>query len=151
MLRTYSPKLYQVIRRIVITHEDTDDVLQNTFLKIWKALPKFKQDSALYSWMYRIATNEALGFLRKRKRNLSLEHLQLVLQDDPYFNGDEAYLKFMAAVEALPQKQKLVFKMKYFDALKYREIAVILGGSEGALKASYFHAVKKIEEIIQSD
>ena len=152
LVRTYSKKLYWVIRRIVLTHEDANDVLQNTFIKVWKALPDFKENSALYSWLYRIATNEALSHLKKKKINYSnnLEKLE-GLKADPYFDGDDAYLEFLAAVESLPEKQRLVFKMKYFEKLKYKEIAEILGGSEGSLKASYFHAVKKIEEIINVD
>lgn len=153
IVRKHSQKLYRVIRKIVLLHEDTDDVLQNTFIKIWKGLPEFKQQSALYSWMYRIAVNEALSFLRqnkKRKDPTDIESLKQ-LKSDPYFNGDETYLLLLAAIEKLPHKQQIVFKLKYFEKLKYSEIANILGGSEGSLKASYFHAVKKIEHLLIND
>ena len=148
MVRSYSKRLYTSIRKILINHQDTDDALQNTFLKIWKALPSFKQDAQLYTWMYRIAVNEALAILRKQKKYSSTDATLAIdsIENEPYFDGDKAYASFLAAIAQLPEKQQLVFKMKYFEELKYNEISSILGGSEGSLKASYHHAVKKIKE-----
>ena len=145
IVRANSEKLYWLIRRIVLTHEDANDVLQNTFIKVWKGLPNFKGNSTLYSWMYRIATNESLSFLKKKQKESSHGSSSLLndLKEDPYFDGDVAYLHFLSAIEELPEKQKLVFKMKYFEELSYKEIAEVQGGSIGSLKASYFHAVKK--------
>lgn len=146
--------LYSVIRKIVLDHDDTDDVLQNTYVKVYRALPNFKGDSKLFTWMYRIATNEALTFIRERaKRNgvRSSEYLDKKVENlraDSYFEGDEIALKLQEAVAKLPEKQQLVFKLKYFEELKYEEIADITGTSVGALKASYFHAVKKIEDYV---
>lgn len=150
MVRTYSKRLYWHIRRLVHTHEDADDVLQNTFIKIWKGLDGFRADAQLYSWMYRIATNEALNHLKKSQlSNANNPDFDInKLTDDPYFNGDEAYKLFISAVEKLPEKQKLVFNLKYFEQLTYAEMIELLGGSEGSLKASYHHAVKKIKEFI---
>lgn len=153
IVRQYSEKLYWHIRRMVLNHEDADDVLQNTFIKVWKGLPKFKGNSALYTWMFRIANNEALNFIKanKKHRNTKSEFDVNWIKDDPYFDGDEAYLLFLNAVETLPTKQKTVFNLKYFEELKYDEISDILGTSIGALKASYHHAVKKIELILKSN
>lgn len=148
--------LYSVIRKIVLDHDDTDDVLQNTFVKIYRALPSFKGESKLFTWMYRIATNEALSFIRERaKRNgiRSSEYLDKKVENlraDSYFEGDEIALKLQKAVAALPEKQRLVFQLKYFEDLKYEEIADITGTTVGALKASYHHAVKKIEQLISN-
>lgn len=152
IVRKHSQKLYWVIRRIVLLHEDADDVLQNTFIKVWRALPSFNKNSTLYTWMYRIAVNEALSFIKKNKKRKNSTGLNALkqLESDPDFNGDKAYLEFLKAIDTLPQKQQVVFKLKYFEELKYSEIAEILGGTEGSLKASYFHAVKKIEKLITS-
>ena len=153
----YKERLYWHIRNMVKDHEDSDDILQNTFIKVFKNIEGFKGDSQLYSWMYRIATNESITFLNnKAKRiHLSSEELQnnLIekLESDVYFEGDEIQLKLQKAIAILPEKQQLVFNMKYFQELKYREIAAILGTSEGALKASYHIAVKKIEEYLKMD
>ena len=148
IVRKYSERLYWQIRRIVLVHEDSNDVLQNTFIKVWKGLAKFRQDANLYTWMYRIATNEALNFIKKEKKQVQVDESVLTnsLKQDPYFNGDEAYEKFLLAIRKLPEKQQLVFNLKYFDELKYKDIAELIGGTEGSLKASYFHAVKKIEK-----
>jgi RNA polymerase sigma-70 factor (ECF subfamily) len=153
MVRNYSQRLYWHIRRLVHVHEDADDVLQNTFIKIWKGLPSFKRESALFSWMYRIATNEAINFIKanKKHQNNLKEFNAEWIKDDPYFDGDEAYILFMKAVNQLPEKQKLVFNMKYFQDLKYSEISEILGNSEGGLKASYHHATKKIESFLKDN
>ena len=151
LLNTYQKPLYFHIRNIVLNHDDADDVLQNTFLKIFQYLKNFKGDSKLFSWMYRIATNEALTFLKqKAQRNkVSVEELNSKIIDnlsaDSYFDGDEIQIKLHKAIALLPTKQQLVFKMKYFEELKYEEIASILDTSVGALKASYHHASKKIE------
>lgn len=153
----YQERLYWHIRKMVMVHEDTDDVLQETFLKVWKSLEGFREDSSLFTWLYRIATNETLAFLKKKKRRylLPINDVQSTLtdslHDDAYFNGDDAQLKLQKAVLALPEKQQLVFNMKYYDDMKYEEISGILNVSVGSLKASYHHAVKKIEKLITSD
>ncbi len=151
LMGLYKERLYWHIRKIVIIHDDADDVLQNTFIKIFKNIGKFKGDSKLYSWMYRIATNESITHLNKKANlnridNETLQN-QLVenLEADVYFDGDEIQLKLQKALATLPQKQQLVFNMKYFDNMKYDDISEILGTSVGALKASYHHARKKIE------
>ncbi|WP_335964496.1 RNA polymerase sigma factor [Galbibacter sp. PAP.153] len=155
LVNRYKERLYWHIRRIVLNHDDTDDVLQNTFIKIYKNIQGFKEDSALYTWMYRIATNEALTFLKKRANELktSGEALQMSLVEnlraDPYFDGDEIQLKLQEAIAELPEKQRLVFNMKYFEEMKYEDMAVVLDTSVGALKASYHHAVKKIEAFLK--
>jgi RNA polymerase sigma-70 factor (ECF subfamily) len=156
LISQYKERLYWHIRKIVITHDDADDVLQNTFIKIFKNIDQFKEDSKLYSWMYRIATNESITFINKRAKERNIDsteiHTELVssLQSDVYFSGDEIQLILQKAVASLPQKQQLVFNMKYFDDLKYHEISEILETSVGALKASYFHAVNKIENYIKT-
>lgn len=155
LLRLYKERLYWQIRNIVKNHEDADDVLQNTFIKIFRNIEKFKGESQLFSWMYRIATNEAISFLnnRAKKQQISSEELQQQiidnLENDVYFEGDEIQLKLQKAIAILPDKQQQVFNMKYFQELKYKEISDILGTSEGALKASYHHATKKIEEFLK--
>lgn len=157
LLLTYQKPLYFHIRNIVLDHDDTDDVLQNTFIKIFQNLKNFKGDSKLYSWMYRIATNESLTFIKQKakKNKVSTEELNTKIIDnlaaDVYFEGDEIQIKLQKAIALLPTKQQLVFKMKYFEELKYEEIAVILDTSVGALKASYHHAVKKIEAFVTSN
>ncbi|MDR2038110.1 MAG: RNA polymerase sigma factor [Bacteroidales bacterium] len=158
IVKRYKVRLYWHIRKILITHEDTDDVLQNTFVKAWRGLVDFRQEAQLYTWLYRIATNESISFL-KQKRNrsmLSLEEagsvLSQSLDNGYYFSGDELQLQLQKAILTLPEKQRIVFNMKYFDEMQYDEISEILGTSVGALKASYHHAIKKIklyfEEII---
>jgi len=154
LVKKYQERLYWHIRKIVISHEDTDDVLQNTFVRIWKGLNNFRYDSQLYTWMYRIATNEALSHLKeKQKKQLGYggeveEMLLKTLESDSYFDGDAAQKEFQKAILTLPEKQRLVFNMKYFDEIKYEEMSEILETSVGALKASYHHAVKKIESFI---
>jgi RNA polymerase sigma-70 factor (ECF subfamily) len=150
----YKRPLYAHIRTIVIDHDDAHDVLQNMFVKVFKHLKDFKGESRLFSWMYRIATNESLTFVAQKARryNISSEALQTRLMEnlktDTWFDGDQIQHKLQQAVARLPEKQQLVFKMKYFQDLKYEEISEILGTSTGALKASYHHAVKKIEDYI---
>jgi len=157
LVNTYKERLYWHIRRIVLDHDDTDDVLQNTFVKVYKNIDGFKGDSKLYSWMYRIATNEALSFLKTKSRKLGVDNSELQermannLQADVYFEGDEIQLKLQRAIATLPEKQKLVFNMKYFEDLKYEEISDILETSVGGLKASYHLAVKKIESFLKED
>ena len=156
LVAQYSRPLYSHIRTIVLDHDDTDDVLQNTFIKVFRNLSGFKGESRLFSWIYRIATNEALTFisLKARKNHISNEELNEralnSLPADDYFEGDALQLKLQQAVASLPQKQQLVFKMKYFEDLKYEDISEIIGTSVGALKASYHHAVKKIEDYINN-
>lgn len=152
----YKERLYWHIRKILINHDDTDDVLQNTFVKVFKNIKGFKAESKLFSWIYRIATNEAITFLNKKAKtsNLPIEdyqkHLKTSLQQDELFDGDAIQLLLQKAIAELPNKQQLVFNMKYFDELKYDEISEILGTSVGALKASYHHATKKIEQFIKN-
>jgi RNA polymerase sigma factor (sigma-70 family) len=156
LVNQFSRPLYNHIRTIVLNHDDTDDVLQNTFIKVFRNLPGFKGESKLFTWMYRIATNEALTFIsiKARKNYISNEELNdralNDLQADEYFEGDALQLKLQQAVASLPQKQQLVFKMKYYEDLKYEDISEILGTSVGALKASYHHAAKKIEDYINN-
>lgn len=156
LVSQYSRPLYNHIRTIVINHDDTDDVLQNTFIKIFQNLKNFKGESKLFSWIYRIATNEAITFVssKAKKANVTNEEVQQKalknLEADEYFEGNEMQIKLQQAIISLPEKQQLVFKMKYFDDLKYEDISEILGTSVGALKASYHHAVKKIEDFINS-
>jgi len=155
LINLYKERLYWHIRKILISHEDTNDVLQNTFVKIFKGIHSFKGDSKLFSWMYRIATNESITFLNKKakEKKVDLDELKLnklkSLQQDILFDGDAIQLILQNAIQNLPQKQQLVFNMKYFDNLKYEEISEILGTSVGALKASYFHAVKKIKNQLE--
>ena len=151
LITLYKERLYWHIRHIVKSHDDTDDVLQNTFIKIFKNIHSFKGDSKLFSWMYRIATNEAITFINQNAKRLQTtsEEAQTLainkLSADVYFEGDAIQLKLQKAIAILPEKQQLVFNMKYFQELKYSEMSEILETSEGALKASYHIAVKKIE------
>jgi len=153
LLKKYQQKIYWHIRRLVVDHDDADDLVQDVFIKVWKNLNHFRADAQLYTWLYRIATNECITFLNKKKQyqNISLNddtssYLANTLTTSAYFNGDQAQLKLQQALLTLPEKQRLVFNMKYFDDLKYEEISEILGTSIGALKASYHLAVKKIEQ-----
>ena len=154
LITLYKERLYWHIRKIVISHDDSDDVLQNTFIKVFKNIEKFKGDSKLYSWMYRIATNEAITHLNKNAKRLLISNEEVKnkavnnLQSDVYFEGDEIQLKLQQAIARLPQKQQLVFNMKYFDDIKYKDMSEILETSEGALKASYHIAAKKIEQYL---
>jgi len=156
LLKKYQQKLYWHIRRMVIDHDDADDIVQDTFIKIWKNLPGFRSDAQLYTWMYRIATNECITFLNKKKQknNIPLDdvayELADTLADSAYFNGDQAQVKLQQAILTLPEKQRLVFNMKYYDDMKYEEMSDVLGTSVGALKASFHLAVKKIETYLTS-
>ncbi len=157
IIHTYQERLYWHVRRIVVLHEDADDVLQNTFLKAWSGLDDFREGSRLYTWLYRIATNEALSFLKKkRKRVLIPDHdfensVMNRFEEGDYIDGNEIQMKLQKAIFTLPEKQRIVFNMKYYDEMKYEEMAEILKTSVGALKASFHHAVKKIEKMIQED
>ena len=154
LLKEYQKPLYNHIRNIVLIHDDANDVLQNTFVKVFQNLIKFKGESKLFSWMYRIATNEALTFIaqKAKKNGVTSETLQNNaidnLKADVYFDGNEIQIQLQKAIALLPEKQQLIFKMKYFEELKYEEISEILGTSVGALKASYHLAVKKIEAFV---
>lgn len=155
IVETYSERLYWHVRRFVCSHEDTDDLLQNIFIKIWNSLSSFRGDSQIYTWLYRIATNETLNYLRKiRRENLICfemvgDILANRVDEDPYFNGDALQRELHKAIQRLPEKQRLVFNMRYFDELKYEDIAEITGTSVGALKASYHHAYNKIKEALE--
>lgn len=157
LVQQYSRPLYWQIRKIVIDHDDTNDILQNTFIKIWTSINSFKGDSKLSTWLYRIAINESITFLNKQrnKHNIPIDStdsfLMSKLESDPYIDGDDVQLKLQKAVLSLPDKQRLVFNMKYFDEMKYDEISEILETSVGALKASHHHAVKKIEEFLSKE
>ncbi|CAM3601379.1 MULTISPECIES: RNA polymerase sigma factor [Sphingobacterium] len=158
LLKKYQQKIYWHVRRMVIDHDDADDVVQDIFVKVWKNLGNFREDSQLYTWLYRIATNECITFLnkKKQKQNVSLDddttaYLAETLADGNYFNGDKAQMKLQQALLTLPEKQKLVFNMKYFEDMKYDEISEVLGTSVGALKASYHLAVKKIEAFFNNN
>jgi len=154
---TYRERLYYHIRRIVILHEDCDDALQNTLIKAWENLNNFRSESSLFTWLYRIATNEALAQLKKRKRiaGTRLDSIDKFFESsaegDIYFDGDEAERKLRNAILSLPEKQRIVFNMRYYDVLPYENISLVTGTSVGALKASYHHAVKKIEEFLDGD
>jgi len=151
LVMKYQERLYYHIRKIVISHEDADDALQNTFLKVWRSVSGFRSDASLFTWLYRIATNEALTLLKQKKKRTFAPWVDVeskmgdALKSDPWFDGDRIQLQLQQAILKLPEKQRLVFNMKYFDELKYEDMAQILGTSVGALKASYHHAVKKIE------
>lgn len=153
LVRRYSEPLYRHIRSMVLSHDDADDILQNTFIKAWMNIGKFRGDSLLSTWLYRIAINETLTFIaRKQTTTVSLSTpegaIAEQIESDALFNGDHAQAKFAEAVSRLPEKQRLVFNMKYYNELKYEEISEILGTSVGALKASYHIAVKKIESFL---
>ncbi len=157
LLQLYQKPLYNHVRGMVFNHDDADDVLQNTFIKVFANLKNFKGDSKLFSWMYRIATNEAITFMQQRakKQGISSEEVQQKalnkLESDVFFDGNDIQLKLQKAIATLPEKQQLVFKMKYFEELKYEEMSEILSTSVGALKASYHIAVKKIEEFLHTN
>lgn len=154
LVKKYQQRVYWHIRRIVIDHDDANDVVQNVFIKVWKSLANFRNDSQLFTWLYRIATNEAITFLNSKKKRFTIpfsdvEHeLSEKLVSDPLFTGDKIELKLQQAILKLPPQQRIVFNMKYFDGLKYEEIAKILKISVGGLKANYHHAVKKIEKFL---
>ncbi len=157
LMQTYQERLYHHIRRMVITHEDANDVLQNVFIKVFKSIKNFKGDSKLYTWLYRIATNESITYLKKRNKRQSASidesenGLANQLKADVYFDGDEIQIKLQQALNTLPEKQRLVFNMRYYDNMSYQDISDVLKTSVGALKASYHHAAKKIEAYLKSN
>ncbi|MGG8496548.1 RNA polymerase sigma factor [Tenacibaculum sp. TC6] len=157
LVSQYKERLYWHIRKIVLFHDDADDVLQNTFIKVFKNIDSFKGDSKIYSWMYRIATNEAISFINKKAKEINIDisdyqqQITSNLDSDYWFDGNQIQLLLQKAITTLPQQQQLVFNMKYFDELKYEEISEILQVSVGSLKASYHHAVKKIETYIKNN
>lgn len=150
----YSEPIYWQIRRIVLSHDDANDLLQNTFIKAWTNLDAFRGDSKISTWLYRIAINGSLNFVQKQKNHFSLDEDSSVvdfLMSDEFFDGDELQAQLQEVIACLPEKQRLVFQMKYFQDMKYEEISEILGTSVGALKATYHHAVKKIAEFFQEE
>lgn len=150
----YSEPIYWQIRRIVLSHDDANDLLQNTFIKAWTNLDAFRGDSKISTWLYRIAINGSLNFVQKQKNHFSLDEDSSVvdfLMSDEFFDGDELQAQLQEVIARLPEKQRLVFQMKYFQDMKYEEISEILGTSVGALKATYHHAVKKIAEFFQEE
>ena len=155
VVKAYSEQLYWQIRRMVLSHDDANDLLQNTFIKAWSNLNYFRGEAKLSTWLYRIALNESLNFLNKQRaqNQLSIDDEEAMalnkLESDPYFDGDHTQLLFEKAIQTLPEKQRMVFNLKYFQEMKYEEISEILGTSVGALKASYHHAVKKIRRIFK--
>jgi len=157
LVRKYQEKVYYFVRRMVVDHDDSDDVVQNIFIKVWNNLDSFREDSKLFTWLYRIAVNESLSFLKSKQLrsylSLSSPEAQMVksLHDDPYFDGQEIQKRLQEAIIKLPKKQQLVFNMRYYDDLSYDEMSEILGTSVGALKASYHFATKKIEEFVTAN
>ncbi len=157
LIKKYKERLYWHIRKMIIIHEDADDLLQNTFMKAWSHIGNFRGDASLYTWLYRIATNETLNYINKKREGLLGEDTDMEMMlgnkidSDPLFTGDEIQKRLQKCIQALPEKQRLVFNMKYFDDMTYEQISDVLGTSVGALKASYFHAVKKIEAFIKNE
>jgi RNA polymerase sigma factor (sigma-70 family) len=157
LVRAYQQKVYWHVRKMVIDHDDSDDITQEIFIKIYKHIDSFREDSQLFTWIYRIATNECLSFLQRKKRRFFLPigdvGAELIgkLDSSPHLSGDEIQTRLQKALLKLPDKQRIVFNMKYFEDLTYEQISEITNTSVGALKASYHHAVKKIEEFLQSD
>jgi RNA polymerase sigma factor (sigma-70 family) len=154
IIKKYQERLYWHIRRMVVDHENTNDVLQNMFIKAWKGLENFREDSQLYTWLYRIATNESLTFLDQQKRKSSIRlddvesGLSNIIKADQNFDANKLEWKLQLAIQQLPEKQRLVFNLRYYDEMPYEQMSQVLGTSEGALKASYHHAAKKIQDFI---
>ena len=152
LVNQYQQRIYWHIRRILLDHDDTNDVVQNVFIKVWKNLEGFRGESKIYTWLYRIATNESITFLNQKKRRFTISFNDVEnemadkLSSDPLFSGDKIQMKLQQAILKLPTQQRIVFNMKYFDGMKYEEIADILGLTVGGLKATYHHAVKKISK-----
>lgn len=151
LVRKYSERLYWHIRRMVVVHDDADDCLQNSFIKIWNGLDNFRRESNLYTWMYRIATNETISFLTKKKNAefLSGDALVGYLSNDPYFDGDAAQKALQRAIAKLPPVQKAVFTLRYYEEMPYKDMVEVLGSTEGSLKASYHQAYQKVSEWVQ--
>ena len=158
IIKKYQEKLYWHIRRIVVEHEDANDVMQNVFIKVWNGLENFREDSQLYTWLYRIGTNESLSFLEQKKRksaDYSLSGMEGALENkikaDRHFDPQKLEWKLQLAIQQLPEKQRVVFNLRYYDEMPYEQMSKVLETSEGALKASYHHAAKKIEEYLLRD
>lgn len=156
LMKKYQERLYWHIRRLVVEHEDANDVLQNMFIKVWNGLENFREDSQLYTWLYRIATNECLSFLEQQKKRsaVSFEDIQDGLSErvkaSENFDANKLEWKLQLAIQQLPEKQRVVFTLRYYDEMPYEEMSRVLDTSEGALKASYHHAAKKIEDFIRN-
>ncbi|MFD2527291.1 RNA polymerase sigma factor [Flavihumibacter stibioxidans] len=154
IVKKYQERLYWHIRRMVVGHDDANDVLQNVFIRVWNSLENFREDSKLYTWLYRVATNECLTFLEQQKRKASVplgdveEGLSNQVRADKDFDAGKIEWKLQLAIQRLPEKQRLVFNLRYYDEMPYEEMSRVLETSEGALKASYHHAVKKIEDYL---
>ncbi|MBS1626643.1 MAG: sigma-70 family RNA polymerase sigma factor [Bacteroidetes bacterium] len=157
IVKKYQEKLYWHIRRMVVVHDDADDVLQNVFIKMWKGLESFREDSQLYTWMYRIATNECLTFIEQQKKktivtlNDGESALSNRIKAEDNFDSNKLEWKLQLAIQQLPEKQRVVFNLRYYDEMPYEAMSKILETSEGALKASYHHAAKKIEDFIKNN
>ena len=157
LVRSYQKKVYGIVRKMVIDHDDADDITQEVFIKVHKSIDTFREDSQLYTWIYRIATNESLTFLNKKRRRFFLpiedigNELAAKIDSSSTLGGDEIQKRLQKALLTLPDKQRLVFNLKYYEEMPYAEMAAVTGTSEGALKASYHHAVKKIEEFLKND
>ena len=157
LVQEYKERIYWHIRKIVLDHDDANDVVQNTFIKVHLNIENFNENSTLFTWMYRIATNEALNFIKSKAKKMGLKNQEWIeaiadnLEADPFFDGDEAALILQKEISKLPEKQRIVFNMKYFDGMNYDSISEILDTSVGALKASYHHAVKKIKTKLTND
>ena len=157
LVQEYKERLYWHIRKIVLDHDDANDVVQNTFIKVHLNIENFNENSTLFTWMYRIATNEALNFIKSKAKKIGLKNEEWIeaiannLEADPFFDGDEAALVLQKEISKLPEKQRIVFNMRYFDGMNYDSISEILDTSVGALKASYHHAVKKIKTKLTND
>jgi RNA polymerase sigma-70 factor (ECF subfamily) len=149
IVRIYSQRLYWHIRKMVLAHDNADDILQNTLLKVWTGLPSFRWESKLYTWLYRIATNEVLTFIKKNKAYTNIPLEDRLEADTPLFTGDQIQTALQKAIDRLPNKQRLVFNMRYFDEMRYEDMSNILGTSVGALKASYHHAYTKVQKAIK--
>ncbi|MEN9685773.1 MAG: hypothetical protein RLZZ28_1559 [Bacteroidota bacterium] len=156
IVKKYQEKLYWHIRRLVVDHDDANDTLQNAFVKVWKGLENFREDSQLYTWLYRIATNESLTFLAQQKRRGTVsidesdETMANLVKQEPNFDANKLEWRLQVAIQQLPEKQRVVFNLRYYDEMPYQEMSKILETSEGALKASYHHAARKIEEFIKN-
>jgi RNA polymerase sigma factor (sigma-70 family) len=157
IVRKYQQRVYQHVKRMVIDHDDANDLVQTTFIKAWKGLENFREDSQLFTWIYRIATNECLTFLKKKSQRFFLpigdveKELSEKLSHEPSLKADHIEMKLQKAILSLPEKQRLVFNMRYYDEMKYEKMSEVLGTSVGALKASYHHAAQKIEKILKGD
>ena len=154
LIRKYQERLYWHVRRMVVEHEDANDVLQNVFIRVWNGLENFREDAQLFTWLYRIATNECLSFLEQQKRKavVSLSDIETTLENkvkaDKDFDANKLEWKLQVAIQQLPEKQRIVFTLRYYDEMPYEQMSQVLDTSEGALKASYHHAAKKIEDYI---